>query len=117
MKSWVVDRDSTQASRAFAVGMQLCLCNRGNEGLLSETPEFAEHVSRLAKLRKQTADRTVHARFRDNQGLTVKTASEAGAYTFEGQDGKGPGTWEQGPGGTATGNGPGMIRRWLTGGL
>jgi len=40
LQSWVVDNDASQASHAFALGMQLCLCTRGNEGTLADVPAF-----------------------------------------------------------------------------
>lgn len=87
MHSWVVDNNAAQASRAFAIGMYLCLCTRGNEGTLADVPEFGEHVSRLAALRRQCADRTVYGRFRDNQGIRVKSDGGAEAYAFDSAEG------------------------------
>jgi hypothetical protein len=87
MHSWVVDNDPAQASRAFALGMYLCLCTRGNEGTLADVPAFGEHVHKLATLRRRCADRTVHARFRDNRGLELRTGGAVEAYAFGGAEG------------------------------
>jgi hypothetical protein len=85
--SWVVDNNKGQASRAFAMGMALCLCTHGNESTLAAVPDFAEHVKRLAALRLLTASRIAHGRFRDNQGIELKTNGSAEAYAFDSPEG------------------------------
>jgi hypothetical protein len=87
MHSWVVDNHPAQASRAFALGMYLCLCTQGNEATLAAAPAFGEHVLRLANLRRRTAERTVYARFRDNRGLALHADGPIIACTFEGAAG------------------------------
>jgi len=84
MHSWVVDTNPAQAGRAFALGMYLCLCTHGNEATLAEEPVFGEYVHKLAKLRKRSADHTVHARFRDRQGIDVQVHGAGEAYAFDG---------------------------------
>lgn len=102
MHSWVVDNDPGQASRAFAMGMYLCLCTRGNEATLADEPAFGEHVLRLANLRRKAADRTVHARFRDRQGIQVKADGPGEAYAFDGAAGPAVIATSPGQGGTIT---------------
>lgn len=87
MHSWVVDRDCAQATQAFAMGMYLCLCTRGNEATLVSAPDFGAHLLKLAQLRKRCAERTVHARFRDNRGIEVKTGGDVKAYAFDSKQG------------------------------
>ena len=87
MQSWVVDTDAAQASHATALGAYLCLCTHGNEATLADEPEFAEHVKRLARLRRRTADRTVHARFKDTLGLTVDADEGIAAYSYDSASG------------------------------
>jgi hypothetical protein len=43
-------------------------------GVLSDVPELAAQVARLARLRQDTAPFVSHGQFRDNLGLTVKGA-------------------------------------------
>ncbi|MBN1558383.1 MAG: hypothetical protein JW951_09585, partial [Lentisphaerae bacterium] len=87
MHSWVVDSDAAQASHAFALGMQLCLCTHGNEATLADEPEFAEHVAALARLRKRCARRTVYSRFNYFRGLDTKGDDTIEAYSFDGPAG------------------------------
>jgi hypothetical protein len=81
--SWVVDHEPDRATMAFAMGMQLCLMVHGGEATLADHPHFAEHVHALARLRKQTADRTVLARFRGHNGLTISGDDSLMAYRYD----------------------------------
>ncbi|MBT7300156.1 MAG: hypothetical protein HN849_11615 [Victivallales bacterium] len=85
--SWVVDHEPERAAIAFAMGMQLCLMVHGAEGIVTDEPRFAERIHALARLRKQTAGRTVMARFRGQDGLTVDGDSGFAAFAYESQAG------------------------------
>ena len=87
MQSWVVDNNPAQASHAFALGTYLCLCTHGGESTLADVPAFGAHVAALARLRRRTAARTVHARFRDTRGLTVAGSEGFVAYAYDSPDG------------------------------
>lgn len=98
IQSWVVDSDPAAATRAVALGAQLCLTTRGGESHLGEVPAFAAHVRRLADLRAR-APRLWGGRFRDLAGLAVEAdgpvaasvyASPAGSAIIVGSPG-GPG--------------------------
>ncbi|MCC6581042.1 MAG: hypothetical protein IT440_11430 [Phycisphaeraceae bacterium] len=83
----VVDREIGLASRAFAAGLHLLVMTRGGEGTLADVPAFAEHIRKLSALRRRCADRTVHARFNDVQGLTLDTSSGLIAYSYDSRSG------------------------------
>ena len=83
----VVDREPGLASHAFAAGLHLLLMTNGGTGTLSDVPEFAEHIRKLAELRKRCANRTVHARFCDTLGLSIKTDDKIVAYSYESSQG------------------------------
>lgn len=85
--SWVMDHEPERAAIAFAMGMQLCLMVHGAEGTIAEEPQFAERIQALARLRKQTAGRTVLARFRGQDGLTLDGDSGFAAYAYESDSG------------------------------
>lgn len=85
--SWVVDHQPERATVAFAMGMQLCLMVHGGEGTLADEPAFAEHVRALSELRKKTADRTVMARFRGHDGLTIDGDEAFLAFAYESASG------------------------------
>jgi hypothetical protein len=70
---WCIDENQRGAiAEAFAVGSFLAVAARDMTGRLSDAPELAAQVKRLAQLRKATAPFVSHGRFRDNQGLTVE---------------------------------------------
>jgi hypothetical protein len=106
--SWVIDHQPERASLAFTFGMQMCLMVHGAEATLAAEPAFAEHVRMLSDLRKKTADRTVMARFRGHEGLTIEgddafvalryesTAGPAVIVTAAGESAKGTVTVETG---------------------
>ena len=71
------------ASHSFALGLHLFIVIDALTGTLAEVPEFGEHVLKLARLRKLCADRTVHARFCDNRGFSIKTNDGIAAYSYE----------------------------------
>src|SRR4030095_4093701 len=53
-------------------GSFMAVATRDMTGLLSDEPELAAQVARLAKLRKATASLVNHAQFRDHRGLKVE---------------------------------------------
>jgi hypothetical protein len=100
MHCWVVDRDIPQSCRAFAMGLYLCLCTRGIETSLAAAPEFAEHVLKLANLRRRCLERTVYARFRDQRGILASSGANAEAYAFDSD--RGPAVIVAAPGDAAS---------------
>jgi len=83
----VVDREPGLASHAFAAGFHLFIMIKGGTGTLSDAPEFAEHVKKLADLRKHCAARTVHARFNDVFGFTLESGDGIVAYSYDSPSG------------------------------
>ena len=83
----VIDSDINLASHAFAAGLHLFLMTKSGTGSLSDVPELAEHVRSLSTLRKRCAARTVHARFCDQMGLSVRTSDELVAFSYESETG------------------------------
>ena len=83
----VVDRKPGLASHAFAAGLHLLLMTYAGYGTLSDVPEFAEHIRKLAELRKRCANSTVHARFCDTLGLSIETEDKIVAYSYESESG------------------------------
>lgn len=79
----VVDREVGLASHAFAAGLHLLLMTKAGTGTLADVPDFAKHIRKLAELRKRCADQTVHARFCDTLGLSIKTDDKIVAYSYE----------------------------------
>ena len=79
----VIDSDINLASHAFAAGLHLFLMTRSGAGSLSDVPDLAAHVKKLSDLRRRCADRTVHARFCDQTGLSVVTDDGLVAYSYE----------------------------------
>lgn len=71
------------ASHSFAIGLHLFIVIDALTGTLADVPEFGRHVLKLAKLRKFCADRTVHARFCDNRGFSLRTDDGIVAYSYE----------------------------------
>ncbi|MEW5979322.1 MAG: DUF6259 domain-containing protein [Acidobacteriota bacterium] len=70
---WCIDENQRDViADAFATGSFMAIATRDMTGLLSDAPELAAQVSRLAKLRKATAPFVSHAQFRDNRGLQVE---------------------------------------------
>jgi hypothetical protein len=65
--------------KAFAMGAFLAIGTRGLTGLMSDEPDFADQISRLAKLRKRTAAFVSHGRFVDKRGLILNGAD---GYVF-----------------------------------
>lgn len=101
MQSWIVDTEPEQASWAFALGLYLCLCIRGNEGSMDDEPVLAAHVAQLAALRKKTAARTVWGRFMDTLGIETASDEHFVAYAFDSP--QGPAVIAAAPGGTGGG--------------
>ena len=80
MYCWYIDENERDVlSKAFAMGNFLAIATRDMTGRLSDEPALAEHIARLAKLRKSTAPFVSHGRFLDNRGLTVENGD---AYVF-----------------------------------
>jgi hypothetical protein len=50
----------------------MAIATRDMTGLLSDAPELAAQVARLAALRRETAASSVHGRFLDTRGLRVE---------------------------------------------
>ena len=72
---WCVDENQRDAiADGFAAGSFLAIATRDMTGLLSDVPELAAQVARLATLRQATAPFVSHGQFRDNTGLRVKGA-------------------------------------------
>lgn len=70
---WCIDENNRDVlAEAFAAGSFLAIATRDMTGMLSDVPELAAHVKRLADLRKATAPFVSHGQFRDNRGLTVQ---------------------------------------------
>ena len=68
-----VDVDRSQASKYFVLGLHLAIVARGLENgkRLSDFPEFAQHVARLARFRERTERFWVDGTFQDDLGLRV----------------------------------------------
>jgi hypothetical protein len=71
-----VDVDMAKASEYFVLGLHLAIVARGLENgkMLSDFPEFAQHVARLASLRAKTERFWVDGTFQDDIGLRVSEA-------------------------------------------
>lgn len=70
---WCIDENQRDVlAEAFAVGSFLAIATRDMTGRLSDAPELAAQVKRLAALRKATAPFVSHGQFLDQRGLTVK---------------------------------------------
>ena len=87
INSYPIDGSAWKASKAFALGLQLCLCTCGNEQTLQAKPEFAEHVAKLAALRKRCAARTVLGRFRHTLSLHTELDEGLCAYAYDSSEG------------------------------
>jgi len=69
---WPTDENQrSRLAKAFSYGALLAVATRDMTGLLSEAPEFAEHIARLADLRKNTLDYIARGRFVDQRGLSL----------------------------------------------
>jgi hypothetical protein len=71
-----VDVDSAQANRYFVLGLHLAIVARGIENgkNLSDFPEFAQQVARLASFRERTERFWIDGIFQDDIGLRVSGA-------------------------------------------
>ena len=58
------------ANRCFVYGILLDLKIDGGDGRVTEYPRFAEHLKRLARLKRRIGDYYTYARFRDEEGVT-----------------------------------------------
>jgi hypothetical protein len=88
--SYVIDYTTsgkTHASRAFAAGLLLCITIDGGEAGLGERPALAEHIGKLAALRKRCAHRIANGRFRHTVGIASELADGMVAYAFDSADG------------------------------
>lgn len=80
MACWCIDENERDVlGKAFAMGNFLAIATRDMTGKLSDEPELARQIARLAKLRKSTAPFVSHGRFMDNRGLSVENGD---AYVF-----------------------------------
>ncbi len=75
------------ASHSFALGLHLFIVINAGTGTLADVPEFGEHILKLANLRKLCAERTVHARFCDTKGFSIKTDAGIVAYSYDSPSG------------------------------
>jgi len=83
LQMWCIDEHERDVvSKAFASGHILALMTHELTGMLSDAPELAEHVARLAVLKNKTAAYLARGRFVDNRGLSCEGAL-AYAYTSE----------------------------------
>jgi hypothetical protein len=70
---WCIDENQRDVlAIAFAMGSFLAIATRDMTGRLSDVPDLAAQIARLARLRKATAPFVSHGQFVDNRGLTVK---------------------------------------------
>lgn len=70
---WCIDENQRDVlAEAFALGSFLAIATRDMTGRLSDAPELAAQIARLAKLRRDTAAWVAHGRFRDDRGLQVR---------------------------------------------
>ncbi|MEI6518650.1 MAG: hypothetical protein WCO98_01185 [bacterium] len=70
---WCIDENQRDViAESFALGSFMAIATRDMTGLLSDVPELAGQVKRLAKLRKDTASFVSHGQFVDKRGLIVK---------------------------------------------
>ena len=73
---WPTDENQrSRLSKAFSYGALLAIATRDMTGLLSANPEYAEHIARLAELRRKTLEYIAHGRFVDQRGLSVNGGS------------------------------------------
>jgi hypothetical protein len=69
---WPVDETQRDCvAEAFATGSLMAIATRDMTGKLSDAPELAQQIKRLAALRKATAPFVSHGTFRDDRGLRV----------------------------------------------
>jgi len=87
--SWVVDSDIYEANKGFSVGGWLCLTTHGCEETLEAEPVFAQHILKLANLRKKCAERISYGKFKHKIGLETKSDNE-NILTFGYDSKKGP---------------------------
>jgi len=71
-----VNVDAAQANKSFVLGLHLAIIAKGLENgkKLSDFPEFAQHVARLASFRERTERFWVEGTFQDDIGLRVTGA-------------------------------------------
>ena len=69
---WCIDENQRDViADAFGLGSYLAIATQDMTGLLSDDPDLAAQVARLARLRKATAPFVSHGQFRDDRGLQV----------------------------------------------
>lgn len=84
--SYVIDYTTAaevHAGHAFAAGLLLCITIDGGEAGLAKRPALAEHIARLAALRRRCADRIAYGRFRHTLGLDARLDDGMVAYVFD----------------------------------
>jgi hypothetical protein len=80
---WCIDENQRDAiADAFANGSFMAIATRDMTGLLSDAPELAAQVARLARLRRATAPFVNHGVYRHDRGLAVQGGAGY-AYTSD----------------------------------
>ena len=78
---WCIDENQRDViAAAFATGSFMAIATRDMTGRLSDDPELAAQLGRLARLRKETAPFVSHGRFLDNRGLKIRGGT---GYVYE----------------------------------
>jgi len=71
--SWGVDQNDRDVIPEIFIKNQILSTMTSNlDGCLSEHPEFAMHVARLARLRQDTKEFIAYGSFQDNKGLSIE---------------------------------------------
>lgn len=81
--AYPVDQRIDHANHAFALGMQFWLCPHMSERTLEDVPDFAEHVAKLGRLRRQTAERVSRGRFNHTLGFVAQLDEKIVAYSYD----------------------------------
>ena len=112
LQMWTIDPldHEAQVNRAFAQGFLLNINVHAVEGCLLDVPDFAARVKQLAELRRATAEVTMLATFRDQQGLVAETPADTAVALYDAGPALGIALGDCAPG--ATGGGP--VRLTLT---
>jgi hypothetical protein len=91
LQAWVIDahEHEDEVGKAFALGFLMALNVNGLEGVMSDAPEFARRIKRLAGLRERTAEFTVDGRMMHTTGLDVQANSPVTASVYDAPGGLG----------------------------
>ncbi len=71
-----------EVNKAFAYKMHFDMKIDGGDTPITKYPKFAEHVRRLAELRRRTAPYYVHADFRDQEGIETTAPDSVIVKTY-----------------------------------